>query len=52
MDDAPLEDDEDNQRDALLLALLKTPPQPRPKRDRGMKPKPSSIGVESVAPAE
>ena len=27
-------------RDALLLKLLKTPPQPRPKRERGEKPSP------------
>jgi hypothetical protein len=27
-------DDPDQRRDALLLKLLKTPPQPRPKRDR------------------
>jgi hypothetical protein len=25
----------EQQRDKLLLALLKTPPQPRPKRERG-----------------
>lgn len=25
----------EQQRDALLLRLLKTPPQPRPKRERG-----------------
>jgi len=25
-------------RDALLLKLLKTPPQPRPKRERSVKP--------------
>ena len=29
---------ETQQRDALLLKLLKTPPQPRPKRERGEKP--------------
>jgi hypothetical protein len=28
------ESDNDQRRDALLLKLLKTPPQPRPKRDR------------------
>jgi hypothetical protein len=27
--------DADQRRDALLLKLLKTPPQPRPKRERG-----------------
>jgi len=27
-------DDADQQRDALLLKVLKTPPQPRPKRER------------------
>jgi len=27
----------EQRRDKLLLALLKTPPQPRPKRVRGMK---------------
>jgi hypothetical protein len=26
---------EEQQRDELLLRLLKTPPQPRPKRERG-----------------
>jgi len=26
--------DDDQRRDALLLRLLKTPPKPRPKRDR------------------
>ena len=45
---SPMSDtDDDQQRDALLLKLLKTPPQPRPKRDRGAKPKPSDRGVES-----
>jgi hypothetical protein len=29
-----MKDDEDRRRDALLLKLLKTPPQPRPKRER------------------
>lgn len=43
-----MSDENDNQRrDALLHQLLKTPPQPRPKRDRG-KPKPSGEGVESA----
>ena len=28
-------EDDDQRRDALLRQLLKTPPQPRPKRDRG-----------------
>jgi len=27
--------DDDQRRDKLLLKLLKTPPQPRPKRERG-----------------
>ena len=27
--------DEEQRRDQLLLRLLKTPPQPRPQRDRG-----------------
>jgi len=27
--------DDDQRRDELLLRLLKTPPQPRPKRERG-----------------
>ena len=27
--------EDDQRRDALLLNLLKTPPQPRPKRERG-----------------
>jgi hypothetical protein len=39
-------DEHDRQRDALLTNLLKTPPQPRAKRDRE-KPKPESTGVES-----
>jgi hypothetical protein len=29
------EPDADQRRDAMLLRALKTPPQPRPKRDRG-----------------
>lgn len=29
--------EEQQRRDELLLNLLKTPPQPRPKRDRGKK---------------
>lgn len=29
-------------RDALLLKMLKTPPQPRPKRERGAGKKPPS----------
>ena len=32
-------DAEQRKRDALLLGLLKTPPQPRPKREREAKPK-------------
>jgi hypothetical protein len=40
-------DDTDQRRDTLLHQLLKTPPQPRPKRDRAAKPKPTSGGVES-----
>ena len=38
---------EEIQRDTLLLKLLKTPPQPRPKRERGekkSKPKTSRRG--------
>lgn len=27
--------EDDQRRDALLLQVLKTPPQPRPKRERG-----------------
>jgi hypothetical protein len=38
---------DDQRRDALLLKLLKTPPQPRPKRVR-TKPKPDAGGVESA----
>jgi hypothetical protein len=30
------QNDDDQQRDKLLLRLLKTPPQPRPKRERGI----------------
>jgi hypothetical protein len=33
---------DDQRRDKLLLKLLKTPPQPRPKRERG-KEKPKAI---------
>jgi len=44
------DDDSDQRRDALLHRLLKTPPQPRPKRDRAAKPKPTDGGVESSAP--
>jgi hypothetical protein len=43
----PDDDPNDQRRDALLLQLLKTPPQPRKKRDRAAKPKPVSGGVES-----
>jgi hypothetical protein len=43
----PSQPDDEKQRDALLRQLLKTPPQPRPKRDRSAKPKPESGGVES-----
>src|SRR5580658_9133430 len=32
--------DDAQQRDAILLRLLKTPPQPRPKRERDQKPSP------------
>ncbi len=39
--------DDDRQRDALLLNLLKTPPQPRPPRDRSER-KTSSGRVESA----
>ncbi len=31
--------DDDQRRDKLLLRLLKTPPQPRPKRERGKEKK-------------
>lgn len=30
--------EEQQHRDELLLSLLKTPPQPRPKRDRSSRP--------------
>jgi len=30
----------EQQRDEMLLRLLKTPPQPRPKRERAQKPTP------------
>jgi len=46
------DDSSDQQRDALLLKLLKTPPQRRPKRDRKAKPKPVSTRVESRPAAE
>jgi hypothetical protein len=45
-------DADDRQRDALLTKLLKTPPQPRPKRDRKAKPTPASTRVESRPAAE
>jgi hypothetical protein len=35
MNDDDQTDDDGQQRDKLLLRLLKTPPQPRPKRERG-----------------
>jgi len=38
------ENGDTEQRDKLLLRLLKTPPQPRPKRDRG-KEQSTQIGV-------
>jgi len=40
-------DTQSDHRDALLLQMLKTPPRPRPKRDRAAKPKPASGEVES-----
>jgi hypothetical protein len=40
--------EDDGRRDALLRQLLKTPPQPRPKRDRAAEPKPTSDGVEAA----
>jgi hypothetical protein len=46
-DNSSASEESDQRRDALLRQLLKTPPQPRPKRDRGAKPKPESGGVES-----
>lgn len=36
------------QRDAMLLRLLKTPPQPRPKRERG-EVKPTQVSVKSAS---
>ena len=34
-DDVQTEQETERHRDALLFKLLKTPPQPRPKRERG-----------------
>jgi len=36
------------QRDALLFRLLKTPPQPRPKRERGEE-KPNRVSVKRAS---
>lgn len=44
MSDQP--SDEEQRRDKVLLRLLKTPPQPRPKRERGGKASPKT-GEES-----
>lgn len=46
----PHDDLSDQRRDALLHELLRTPPQPRKKRDRDKPKTPSVLGVESPPP--
>lgn len=43
--------EEQQRRDDLLCNLLKTPPQPRPKRERGSKTPPKAGEEVSLAPS-
>jgi hypothetical protein len=45
------EGDDQQRRDALLRQLLKTPPRPRPNRERGQE-KPTSENAPSARPSE
>ncbi len=45
-------DKAEQRRDALLLKLLKTPPQPRPKRERAVQGKPKPKSAKTKIPAK